>query len=68
MFGFILVIVLFFFGISLTIETLENNFLKKDSKVDIKDLIALMLQIIILLIFMSFIVIFLTSANLQDIY
>jgi len=63
MFGFLLVLILFVFGVTLTRETLENCFKTGRPKFDSKDIIALIFQTIILLSLITFITIFLINAN-----
>ena len=63
MFGLLLILILFVFGVTLARETLKNCFKTGSPKFDSKDIIALIFQTIILLSLIIFITIFLINTN-----
>tara|TARA_Y100000310_G_scaffold319321_1_gene374456 strand:- start:224 stop:430 length:207 start_codon:yes stop_codon:yes gene_type:complete len=60
MFGLLLILILFVFGVTLTRETLKNCFKTGKPKFDSKDIIALIFQTIILLFLITFLITFIT--------
>jgi len=63
MFGLLLILISFVFGVTLARETLKNCFKTGSPKFDSKDIIALIFQTIILLSLIIFITIFLINTN-----
>ena len=60
MFGLILILILFVFGVTLARETLKNCFKTGSPKFDSKDIIALTFQTILLLSLITFLITFIT--------